>query len=137
LPKTNNKDTAMADPASELHWHRVAAVTDLPDGRVMTARAGTTTMALTHVNGVFSAMDITHILLNNSELGKISKEQAAGEWPVWETSLHNPNFASYAKLCGGFGVRVKTADELRAAIQQGLDYEGPAIIEVVSDVELI
>jgi pyruvate oxidase len=82
-------------------------------------------------------MDITHILLNNSELGKISKEQAAGEWPVWETSLHNPNFASYAKLCGGFGVRVKTADELRAAIQQGLDYAGPAIIEVMSDVELI
>jgi thiamine pyrophosphate-dependent acetolactate synthase large subunit-like protein len=56
---------------------------------------------------------------------------------VWETSLYNPNFASYAKLCGGFGVRVKTADELRAAIQQGLDYEGPAIVEVVSDVELI
>jgi len=82
-------------------------------------------------------MDITHILLNNSELGKISKEQAAGEWPVWETSLHNPNFASYAKLCGGFGIRVKTADELRAAIQQGLDYAGPAIVEVVSDVELI
>jgi pyruvate oxidase len=65
------------------------------------------------------------------------QEQAGGEWPVWETSLHNPNFASYAKLCGDFGIRVKTADELRAAIQQGLDYEGPAIVEVVSDVELI
>ena len=83
------------------------------------------------------SMDITHILLNNSELGKISKEQAAGEWPVWETSLSNPNFSSYAKLCGGFGVRVKTADELRQAIQQGLDYEGPAIVEVMADVELI
>jgi len=56
---------------------------------------------------------------------------------VRQTSLHNPNFASYAKLCGGFGVRVKTADALRAAIQQGLDYEGPAIVEVMSDVELI
>jgi thiamine pyrophosphate-dependent acetolactate synthase large subunit-like protein len=30
-------------------------------------------------------MNITHILLNNSELGKISLEQRAGEWPVWET----------------------------------------------------
>jgi hypothetical protein len=31
-------------------------------------------------------MNITHILLNNGELGKISKEQRgrmAGEWPVW------------------------------------------------------
>ena len=30
-------------------------------------------------------MDITHVLLNNSELGKISKEQRAGQWPVWQT----------------------------------------------------
>ena len=82
-------------------------------------------------------MDITHILLNNSELGKISKEQIAGEWPVWETSLHNPNFASYAKLCGGFGIRVKTADQLHDAITAGLDYEGPAIVEIMSDMELV
>jgi len=32
-------------------------------------------------------MNITHILLNNSELGKISQEQWAGEWEVWQTSL--------------------------------------------------
>ena len=48
-------------------------------------------------------MNITHILLNNGELGKISKEQRAGEWPVWETGLHNPDFAAYAELCGGWG----------------------------------
>jgi pyruvate oxidase len=82
-------------------------------------------------------MDITHILLNNSELGKISKEQRAGEWPVWQTSLHNPNFASYAKLCRGFGIRVKTADELEGAINQALDFEGPAIVEIMTDVDLI
>jgi len=68
---------------------------------------------------------------------RLDESARSGEWPVRQTSLHNPNFASYAKLCGGFGVRVKTADALRAAIQQGLDYEGPAIVEVVSDVELI
>ncbi|MEN8132054.1 MAG: thiamine pyrophosphate-binding protein [Pseudomonadota bacterium] len=34
-------------------------------------------------------MNITHILLNNSELGKISKEQRTGNWKVWQTSLHN------------------------------------------------
>jgi thiamine pyrophosphate-dependent acetolactate synthase large subunit-like protein/nitrite reductase/ring-hydroxylating ferredoxin subunit len=82
-------------------------------------------------------MDITHILLNNSQLGKISKEQRAGEWTVWQTSLHNPNFATYAKLCGGFGQRVTTADGLGTAIQAGLDYPGPALIEVISDPELL
>ena len=39
-------------------------------------------------------MDITHVLLNNSQLGKISKEQRAGEWPVWQTALHTPSFAA-------------------------------------------
>jgi len=82
-------------------------------------------------------MDIAHILLHNDELGKISKEQKAGEWPVWQTSLHNPNFASYAKLCGGFGARVNTADDLEAAIQNALDFGGPAIVEIMSDTELI
>ena len=41
-------------------------------------------------------MPITHVLLNNAQLGKISKEQRAAEWDVWQTSLHNPNFAEYA-----------------------------------------
>ncbi len=53
-------------------------------------------------------MNITHMLLNNNELGKISKEQRAGEWKVWETSLVNPNFAEYAKLCGAKGIRVES-----------------------------
>ena len=36
---------------------------------------------------------------------KISKEQRAGEWDVWETSLTNPSFAAFARLCGGMASR--------------------------------
>lgn len=82
-------------------------------------------------------MDITHILLNNSELGKISKEQRAGEWEVWQTSLHNPNFAEYAELCGGRGIRVHTQSELAAAIKTALDHPGPALVEIITDAELV
>jgi len=82
-------------------------------------------------------MDITHVLLNNAELGKISKEQRAGEWPVWQTSLHNPNFATYAKLCGGFGIRVTTPDKLRSAMEQALAQKGPALVEIMTDAELV
>ena len=35
-------------------------------------------------------MNITHVLLNNGQLGKISKEQRAGEWDVWQTSAAQP-----------------------------------------------
>jgi len=82
-------------------------------------------------------MDITHILLNNSELGKISKEQKAGEWPVWQTSLHNLSFAAFARACGGMGERVTDAGALEETIKKALAHKGPALIEVMTDGELI
>jgi thiamine pyrophosphate-dependent acetolactate synthase large subunit-like protein len=82
-------------------------------------------------------MDITHILLNNSELGKISKEQRAGEWPVWATDLHNPSFAAFADLCGGKGIKVTSAGELEAAINEALAYDGPALVEIICDAQLV
>ncbi len=82
-------------------------------------------------------MNITHILLNNNELGKISKEQRAGEWEVWQTSLVNPDFAEYAKLCGAMGVRVSEVDQLDGAISMALAHDGPALVEVLSDAQLM
>ena len=82
-------------------------------------------------------MNITHILLNNGELGKISKEQRAGNWEVWQTSLHNPEFAAYAELCGAMGIRVTKADDLDAAFEKALSHAGPALVEVMTDAELV
>jgi thiamine pyrophosphate-dependent acetolactate synthase large subunit-like protein len=81
-------------------------------------------------------MNITHVLLNNNELGKISLEQRTGQWPVWQTSLQNPNFADYARLCGGHGVRVTDIAELDQALADALAHEGPALVEIMSDAEL-
>ena len=82
-------------------------------------------------------MNITHVLLNNSQLGKISKEQKAGEWPVWQTDLHNPSFAAYANLCGGKGIRVTKVEELRSALDEMLVHPGPTLVEIITDPDLI
>jgi thiamine pyrophosphate-dependent acetolactate synthase large subunit-like protein/nitrite reductase/ring-hydroxylating ferredoxin subunit len=82
------------------------------------------------------AMNITHILLNNFELGKISLEQRSGEWPVWQTALQNPDFADYARNCGGYGVRVTDVSDLDEAMRAAIDHEGPALVEILSDAEL-
>ena len=82
-------------------------------------------------------MDITHILLNNAELGKISKEQRAGEWPVWETNLHNPSFAAFAKICGGHGAKVTKSGDLEDAIAKALAVNGPALVEIMTDADLV
>ncbi len=83
------------------------------------------------------AMDITLIVLNNHELGKISKEQRAGHWPVWQTALHNPGFAEFAENCGGLGLRVEAIADLDDAIKAALDRKGPALVELITDAELI
>jgi thiamine pyrophosphate-dependent acetolactate synthase large subunit-like protein len=82
-------------------------------------------------------MNIAHILLNNAQLGKISKEQRAGGWPVWQTDLHNPSFAAYARLCGAKGIRVTESAELDAAMSEAFNHPGPALIEIMTDAELV
>ena len=82
-------------------------------------------------------MSVKHILINNSELGKISKEQRTSELEVWQTSIHNPDFAEYANNCGALGIRVEKREELEAAMQKIKDHDGPALLDVVCDVGLI
>ena len=82
-------------------------------------------------------MPIKHILLNNSQLGKITKEQRADHFEVWQTSLHNPNFAEYAMSCGAFGRRVDQPEELDRALKDLFATNKPGMVEIISDSELI
>lgn len=82
-------------------------------------------------------MNITHVLLNNNELGKISKEQRAGDWEVWQTGLTNPNIAEFVTSCGGLGIRVESRSEIDEALERALAYPGPATVEVMTDAELV
>ncbi len=82
-------------------------------------------------------MDVTHVVMNNSELGKISKEQRAAKWDVWQTSLSNPSFAQFAENCGIVGIRVTEESELDAALTRAISREGPALVEVMTDALLI
>jgi thiamine pyrophosphate-dependent acetolactate synthase large subunit-like protein len=77
-------------------------------------------------------MDITLILLNNNELGKITREQKSGNFHVWQTSLVNPNFAEFAISCGGMGIRVEQAGDVEDAVKKSILHEGPSIVEIMS-----
>ena len=82
-------------------------------------------------------MGVKVIVLNNNELGKISKEQRAAEYDVWQTALSNPDFAEYAKSCGAWGRRVNTSSELDAAMAALFKEKGPGLLEITTDVNLI
>jgi thiamine pyrophosphate-dependent acetolactate synthase large subunit-like protein len=82
-------------------------------------------------------MPIKHVLLNNGELAKISKEQRSAHLDVWQTRLVNPSFAAYAELCGALGLRVERPDELDDALGALMAHDGPALLEVVQDPRLV
>lgn len=79
-------------------------------------------------------LPIKLVLLNNTEIGKISKEQRGVNVEVWATSLINPNFSEFAKSCGGWGKRVSKNNEVRSGLEELLAVEGPGILEVMTDV---
>jgi thiamine pyrophosphate-dependent acetolactate synthase large subunit-like protein len=83
------------------------------------------------------SMKITHVLLNNGELAKISKEQRSADYDVWQTALHNPDFSEYARLCGALGLRVTDRSGLDAALTEALEYDGPSLVEVITDPDLV
>ncbi len=82
-------------------------------------------------------MNITHVVLNNNELGKISKEQRVAKHDVWQTSLVNPSFADFAQLCGAKGIRVDDPADLEAALAEAIAHQGPALVEIMTDVALL
>ncbi len=128
-----------AFPAAMGAWAATQVQADYQDRKVISVSGdgGFGQYIAEFTTAVQYEMDICHVLLNNAELGKISKEQRAGQWPVWQTSLRNPNFAAYAESGGGLGIRVARLDELSDALERAIAHTGPALVDVVADVELI
>ncbi len=82
-------------------------------------------------------MEVKVVVLNNNELGKISKEQRSSEFPAWQTDLVNPDFAEFARSCGAWGLLIHQRDEVESAVQELFATPGPGLLEVSSDVKLI
>ncbi|WP_076261450.1 thiamine pyrophosphate-binding protein [Intrasporangium flavum] len=93
--------------------------------------------ALELTTAVKYGIPVKHVLLDNHALGKIGKEQVAERFPVWHTSLHNPDWAEYARLCGAVGIRVDRSADLDAAMRELFAAQGPAMLAVEQDIELL
>ncbi|MCX2978724.1 ubiquinone-dependent pyruvate dehydrogenase [Halieaceae bacterium IMCC11814] len=80
------------------------------------------------------------LVFNNSELGFVAMEMQVAGMPKNDeaTGLTNPDFAAYAKACGGDGVRVEHAADIVPAIEQAIASDKPFIIDaIVSSGELV
>lgn len=78
-------------------------------------------------------MNICCIVINNGELAKITKEQNLAKYPVWETTLCNPDFSQYAKACNSLAFRVSDAETLKDSLKKAIEHNGPVLVEILAN----
>jgi len=78
-------------------------------------------------------LNIVVVLFHDCVLKNIKKELIRDGYPIYGVEFPNPNFAEFARSCGGFGIRVETPDKMDDALQQALSSGKPSIVEVMSD----
>ena len=75
------------------------------------------------------------VLFNDGRIKNIAKEQAMYGYPVFGIGFPNPDFAEFARTCGGEGYRCETPGELDEALKEAFASDRPALIDVLVDPE--
>jgi len=80
-------------------------------------------------------LPIKVIVNNNNSLGQILWEQMVLGYPEHGVRFGEPlpDYAGWARGCGGFGVHVDKPGDLPDAIRQALAFDGPALVDVAVD----
>jgi pyruvate dehydrogenase (quinone) len=73
------------------------------------------------------------VLFNNHRLGMVQLEMETAGLPHYGCDLKNPNFATLAQAVGFTGIRVEDPAEVRPALEKALASSGPALVDVVTD----
>jgi pyruvate dehydrogenase (quinone) len=73
------------------------------------------------------------VLFNNHRLGMVQMEMEVAGLPHFGCELKNPNFADLAQAVGLMGLRVEDPAEVRPALEKALASSGPALVDVVTD----
>ena len=85
------------------------------------------------LTAVHHKLPVKVVIFNNSAFGLITLEaESVGLAPFQKgIEFPNPDFAAFARACGGHGFVAKKPDELKAAISEAFAIEGPAIVDAV------
>jgi pyruvate dehydrogenase (quinone) len=71
------------------------------------------------------------VVFNNSALSFVELEMKAAGFLENGTTLVNPRFAELARSAGIHGIRVEDPADVRPALAEAFEYDGPALVEAV------
>ena len=78
-------------------------------------------------------LPIKVVVFNNSTLGMVKLEMLVNGLPDFGTDVHDVNYAGVAQSIGFHAERVDDPRDLRRAFQKAFDFNGPALVEVITD----
>jgi pyruvate dehydrogenase (quinone) len=85
------------------------------------------------LTAVHHKLPVKVVVFNNSAFGLITLEAESVGLPPFRKGIEfpNPDFAAFARACGGHGFTARKPDELSAAISEAFAVDGPAIVDAV------
>jgi pyruvate dehydrogenase (quinone) len=83
------------------------------------------------LTAVRNELPIKVVVNNNNAYGQILWEQVVLGYPEFAVrhKLPEPDFAAWAKACGGFGAKVKAPGDVQGAIDELFSHPGPGIVD--------
>ena len=78
-------------------------------------------------------LPVKTFVFNNSSLGMVKLEMLVEGMPEFETDHEQLNFADIAAGMGIKSIRVEKPKEVRKAVREALAYNGPVLVEFVTD----
>ena len=85
------------------------------------------------LTAVHHKLPVKVVVYNNSAFGLITFEAESQGLPAYMEGIEfpNPDFAALARACGGHGFKAAKPGELKAAISEAFEVDGPAIVDAV------
>lgn len=78
-------------------------------------------------------LPIKIVVFNNFSLNFVELEMKAAGFVTYATDLENPDFGAVANAAGLKGYRVEDSNLLEATVAEFLAFDGPALLDVVTD----
>jgi pyruvate oxidase/acetolactate synthase-1/2/3 large subunit len=113
----------------------MAAALAYPERQIVcvTGDGGFTMVMADFITTLKYGLPVKVFVMNNKSLGMIEQEQKVEGYPIWQTELHDYNFAEFAINAGGIGYRVTEPSQLESVVDKALASTKPAIVDIETD----
>jgi pyruvate dehydrogenase (quinone) len=87
------------------------------------------------ITAVSHDLPVKLVVFDNGRLGMVKLEMEQVGLPEYGTVLHNPDFAKVAEAVGLRGIRVERPEDVDAAVQEAMAYDGPVLLDVLTSAD--